>query len=131
MRDAGGVQGVRRATTLALVAAGCLAVVAPAVAETVRLHAGAETRGSGGAQQSRFWAYTTSDEAGTIRVPVSRLCVRAVGHRTQERCVEDAALVEVVEQAEGLPGTGALCVEAFASAIWRETPLGATARACP
>jgi hypothetical protein len=102
-----------------------------AQSETARLHVRVETQGATGEQVTRFWAYTTTDEAGTNPLEVSRLCVKGVGHRTEEKCVENASTVEVVERATGLTGVGNQCVEAFASATWRTLPLTANARACP
>jgi hypothetical protein len=99
--------------------------------ETVWVHVAAETRGLTGEQVSTFRAFTTADEAGARRIPVTRLCVKGIGHRVQERCVENAEAVEVVEHTTGLPGVGSLCVEAIASAESNVGPLSATARACP
>jgi hypothetical protein len=100
-------------------------------AETARLHVRVETQGTTGEQVTRFWAYTTTDEAGTTPLEVSRLCVKGVGHRTEEKCVENASTVELVERATGLTGVGNQCVEALASATWRTLPISANARACP
>jgi hypothetical protein len=102
-----------------------------AQSETARLHVRVETQGATGEQVTRFWAYTTTDEAGTNPLEVSRLCVKGVGHRTEEKCVENASTVEVVERATGLTSVGNQCVEALASATWRTLPLSANARACP
>lgn len=113
---------------------GALLGLAPfgiAGAETVRIHVTVETQGSPGQQVSYFRAFTTTDEAGTERVVVSRLCVKGIGHETQEKCEENVSFVEVVERAVGLPGVGSRCVEALASATWKAVPLSATARACP
>jgi hypothetical protein len=100
-------------------------------AETAHIFVRVETQGKTGEQVTRFWAFTTSDEAGKTPLEVSRLCVKGVGHREDEKCVENASAVELVEQATGLPGVGNRCVEAFASATWRTVPLNATARVCP
>ncbi len=100
-------------------------------AEMAHIHVRVETKGTTGEQVTRFWAFTTTDEAGKDPLEVSRLCVKGVGHREEEKCVENASAVELVEQAAGLPGVGNRCVEAFASAIWKTVPLSATARACP
>jgi hypothetical protein len=90
-----------------------------------------ETRGATGEQVSTFRAFTTSDQAGSQRVPVTRLCVKGIAHRVEERCVDNADSVELVERTSGLPGMGNLCVEAVASAESKVGPLSATARACP
>jgi hypothetical protein len=95
------------------------------------IHASVETRGVPGEQVSTFRAHTSTDQAGLERVPVTRLCVKGIGHQVQERCVDHAASVELVERAVGLPGLGNLCVEAVASAESSVGPLSATARACP
>jgi hypothetical protein len=100
-------------------------------AATAYVHVRVDTKGAMGEQVTRFWAFTTSDEAGQNPLPVSRLCVKGVGHREEERCVESASTVELVERATGLTGVGNRCVEAFASAMWGTLPLTATARACP
>lgn len=102
-----------------------------AQAETVWVHARVDTRGEPGAQVSRFWAFTTSDEAGIQRVAVARLCVLGTAHRTQERCAENVSEVEIEERTTGLPGLGNRCVETLATATWSQRPLTATARACP
>ena len=123
---------MRRAVTIGDVVLG--AVLGPAGAaraESVWLHARVDTRGEPGAQVSRFWAFTTSDEAGTRRVPVARLCVSGTAHRTQERCAENVSEVLVEERTTGLPGVGDRCVETLATATWSQKPLTATARACP
>src|SRR5262245_19475553 len=88
-------------------------------------------RGVTGEQTSTFRAFTTSDQAGTQRVSVDRLCVKGIAHRVDEKCVENTDSVELVERATGLPGVGTLCVEAVASAESKVGPLSATARACP
>jgi hypothetical protein len=98
---------------------------------TVWVHVAAETRGSTGEQVSTFRAFTTADEAGTRRIRVSRLCVKGIAHRVEERCAENAEEVELVERTTGLPGVGSLCVEAIASVESNVGPLSATARACP
>jgi hypothetical protein len=103
----------------------------PAAAQSVRLHVRVETQGGTGEQVSRFWAFTSQDEAGTQRVPVSRLCVTGVGHESRERCVTDADQVEVEERVTGLAGVGNRCVEALATALWGAVPINASARACP
>ena len=95
------------------------------------IHVSVETRGATGEQVSTFRAFTTSDQGGTQRVPVDRLCVKGIAHRVEERCVANADSVELVERTTGLPGVGSLCVEAVASAESRVGPLSATARACP
>ena len=111
--------------------AGPAAGLALAQGQTVRLHVKVETRGGTGEQVSRFWAFTTRDEAGTDRMPVSRLCVTGVGHQSQQKCAENADQVEVEERATGLPGVGNKCVEAQATATWESVPVNASARACP
>jgi hypothetical protein len=98
---------------------------------TAWIHVSVETRGAPGEQVSTFRAFTTSDQAGTLRIPVDRLCVKGIAHQVDERCVANADSVELVERASGLPGVGSLCVEAVASAESRVGPLSATARACP
>jgi hypothetical protein len=98
---------------------------------TAWLHVTVETRGASGEQVSTFRAFTTSDQAGTQRIPVDRLCVKGIAHRVEERCVESTDAVELVERTTGLPGVGSLCVEAVASAVSKVGPLSATARACP
>jgi hypothetical protein len=95
------------------------------------VHASVETRGAPGEQITTFRAVTTTDQAGTQRAPVARLCVKGIAHRVQERCEENTAAVELVERTIGLPGVGDLCVEAIASATSAVGPLTATARACP
>jgi hypothetical protein len=95
------------------------------------IHVSVETRGATGEQVSTFRAFTTSDQGGTQRIPVNRLCVKGIAHRIDERCVDNADSVELVERTTGLPGVGSLCVEAVASAESRVGPLSATARACP
>jgi hypothetical protein len=95
------------------------------------IHVSVETRGATGEQVSTFRAFTTSDQGGTQRVPVNRLCVKGIAHRVEEKCVDNADAVELVERATGLPGVGTLCVEAVASAESSVGPLSATARACP
>ena len=104
----------------------------PAAAQdTAWIHVSVETRGAIGEQVSTFRAFTTSDQAGTQRIPVTRLCVKGIAHRIEERCADNTDSVEVVERTTGLPGVGSLCVEAVASAESRVGPLSATARACP
>jgi hypothetical protein len=98
---------------------------------TAWIHVSVETRGAVGEQTSTFRAFTTSDQAGTQRIPVDRLCVKGIAHRVEERCVANTDSVELVEQTTGLPGVGTLCVEAVASAESKVGPLSATARACP
>jgi hypothetical protein len=98
---------------------------------TAWIHVSVETRGATGEQVSTFRAFTTSDQAGTQRIPVDRLCVKGIAHRVDERCVANADSVELVERMTGLPGMGNLCVEAVASAESKVGPLSATARACP
>jgi hypothetical protein len=95
------------------------------------IHVNVETRGATGEQVSTFRAFTTSDQAGTQRIPVDRLCVKGIAHKVDERCVANADAVELVERTTGLPGLGNLCVEAVASAESKVGPLSATARACP
>lgn len=128
-------QRVPRAPRTLLAAACALALAAGAatraLAETAHIHVKVETRGAPGEQVSRFFAFTTTDEAGTERLVVSRICVRGVGHQVEERCEENGSSVEVVERTLGLPGVGSRCVEAIASAVWKTIPLSATARACP
>jgi hypothetical protein len=98
---------------------------------TAWLHVTVETRGATGEQVSTFRAFTTSDQAGTQRITVDRLCVKGIAHQVGERCVENADAVELVETTRGLSGVGNLCVEAVASATSKVGPLSATARACP
>jgi hypothetical protein len=99
--------------------------------ETAWIHVAVETRGATGEQVSTFRAFTTSDQAGTKRISVPRLCVKGIAHRVEEKCVENAESVELVERTSGLPGVGSLCVQAVASAESKVGPLSATARACP
>ena len=98
---------------------------------TAWIHVTVETRGASGEQISTFRAFTTSDQAGTQRIPVGRLCVKGIAHRVEERCAENTDAVELVERTTGLPGVGSLCVEAVASAESKVGLLSATARACP
>ena len=98
---------------------------------TAWIHVAVETRGAAGEQVSTFRAFTTSDQAGTQRMPVDRLCVKGIAHQVDERCVANADSVELVERTTGLPGVGSLCVEAVATAESKVGPLSATARACP
>jgi hypothetical protein len=102
-----------------------------AAQNTAWIHVSVETRGASGQQISTFRAFTTSDEAGTQRITVDRICVKGIAHRVDEKCVDNADSVELVEQTTGLPGVGSLCVEAVASAESKVGPLSATARACP
>lgn len=105
--------------------------VAVAAQGSVWIHVSVETRGVTGEQVSTFRAFTTSDQAGTQRIPVDRLCVKGIAHKVDEQCVANADSVELVERTTGLPGVGSLCVEAVASAESKVGPLSATARACP
>jgi len=98
---------------------------------TAWIHVAVETRGAAREQVSTFRAFTTSDQAGTQRIPVDRLCVKGIAHRVEERCAENTDVVELVERTTGLPGVGTLCVEAVATAESKVGPLSATARACP
>ena len=98
---------------------------------TAWLHVTVETRGASGEQVSTFRAFTTSDQGGTQRITVDRLCVKGIAHRVEERCADNTDAVELVERTTGLPGLGNLCVEAVASAESKVGPLSATARACP
>jgi hypothetical protein len=123
------VLGITASSILGLLLGLTLSGVAEA--ETARIHVRVETRGGTGEQYTRFWAYTTTDEAGQNPLTVSRLCVKGVGHRQEEKCVENASTVDLVEQATGLSGVGNKCVEAFASAMWGTVPLRAETRACP
>jgi hypothetical protein len=102
-----------------------------AAQSTVWIHVTVETRGVSGEQTSTFRAFTTSDQAGTQRVPVDRICVKGIAHRVDEKCVTNMDSVELIEHTTGLPGVGSLCVEAVASADSKVGPLSATARACP
>jgi hypothetical protein len=102
-----------------------------AAQNTAWIHVSVETRGTSGAQTSTFRAFTTSDEAGTQRIPVSRICVKGIAHKVEEKCTENADSIELVEHTTGLSGLGSLCVEAVASAESKVGPLSATARACP
>lgn len=117
----------------AIVLAGVMLVWAgPAAAQgAVWIHVSVDTRGATGEQVSTFRAFTTSDQGGTQRVPVNRLCVKGIAHRVDERCVDNTDSVELIERTTGLPGMGSLCVEAVASAESKVGPLSATARACP
>jgi hypothetical protein len=115
--------------TALLVALGWLGTAA--AQGTAWIHVTVETRGVSGEQVSTFRAFTTSDQAGTQRIPVDRLCVKGIAHRVEERCVQNTDSVELVERTGGLPGVGTLCVEAVASADSKVGPLSATARACP
>ena len=98
---------------------------------TAWLHVTVETRGASGEQVSTFRAFTTSDQGGTQRIAVDRLCVKGIAHKIEERCAESMDAVELIERTTGLPGVGSLCVEAVASAVSKAGPLSATARACP
>ena len=98
---------------------------------TAWLHVTVETRGATGEQVSTFRAFTTSDQAGSQRITVDRLCVKGIAHQVEERCVDNTDAVEMVETTTGLSGVGNLCVEAVASATSKAGPLAATARACP
>ena len=102
-----------------------------AAQNTAWIHVSVETHGKSGEQTSTFRAFTTSDEAGTQRIPVSRICVKGIAHKVEEKCTENADSIELVEYTTGLPGLGSLCVEAVASAESKVGPLSATARACP
>jgi len=102
-----------------------------AAQNTAWIHVSVETRGSSGQQVSTFRAFTTSDEAGTQRITVDRICVKGIAHKVEEKCTENADAVDLVETTTGLPGIGSLCVEAVASAESKVGPLSATARACP
>ncbi len=90
-----------------------------------------DTKTAMGEQTSTFRAFTTSDQAGAQRMAVDRICVKGIGHRVEERCLDNADSVELTEQVSGLPGMGNLCVEAVATANTKVGPLSATARACP
>ena len=50
-----------------------------------------DTRTATGEQGSTFRAFTTSDQAGTQRIPVDRLCVKGIGHQVEERCLDNTA----------------------------------------
>jgi hypothetical protein len=102
-----------------------------AAQSTAWLHVTVETRGATGEQVSTFRAFTTSDQAGSQRITVDRLCVKGIAHQVEERCVDNTDAVEMVETTTGLSGVGNLCVEAVASATSKAGPLAATARACP
>jgi len=117
----------------AIALAGVVLLWAGSVAaqDSAWIHVHVETRGATGEQVSTFRAFTTSDQGGTQRIPVDRLCVKGIAHRVDERCVTNADSVELVESTTGLPGVGSLCVEAVASAESKVGPLSATARACP
>ncbi|MGH7359452.1 MAG: hypothetical protein ACREJR_11625 [Candidatus Rokuibacteriota bacterium] len=116
---------------IALAGMGLGWVGSAAAQDSAWIHVSVETRGATGEQVSTFRAFTTSDQAGSQRIPVTRLCVKGIAHRVEERCVDNADSVELVERATGLPGMGNLCVEAVASAESKVGPLSATARACP
>ena len=121
-----------RARMTAIVAGLILAWSGVAAAQnTAWIHVSVDTRGASGQQVSTFRAFTTSDEAGTQRIAVDRICVKGIAHRVEEKCAENADSVELVERTTGLPGVGNLCVEAVASAESKVGPLSATARACP
>ena len=119
------LSGIAVGTLLGLASAGV------AGAETAWIHASVETQGSVGEQVTTFRAFTTSDQAGTTRIPVSRLCIKGMAHKVQEKCEENVSSIELVEQTTGLPAVGSLCVEALATGTWKTIPLTATARACP
>ena len=118
---------------MAGVAAGLILLWAGVAAaqNTAWIHVSVETRGVSGEQTSTFRAFTTSDEAGTQRITVDRICVKGIAHKIEEKCTANADSVELVERTTGLPGVGSLCVEAVASAESKVGPLSATARACP
>ena len=121
-----------RARMAGVVAGLILAWASVAVAQnTAWIHVSVETRGTSGEQTSTFRAFTTSDEAGTQRITVDRICVKGIAHKVEEKCTANADSVELVERTTGLPGVGSLCVEAVASAESKVGPLSATARACP
>lgn len=121
-----------RTRVLMLVAALVLGSAWMAAAQsTAWLHVTVETRGATGEQVSTFRAFTTSDQAGSQRITVDRLCVKGIAHQIEERCVNNTDAVELVETTTGLSGVGNLCVEAVASATSKAGPLSATARACP
>lgn len=109
----------------------CAAATTAPAQDSVWIHATVDTRSAPGEQVSTFRAYTSTDQPGTNRVPVTRLCVKGIGHQVQEKCEDNVAAVELVERQTGLPGLGSLCVEAVASAETRVGPLSTTARACP
>ena len=117
---------LRLVATLVLGSAGL-----SAAQSTAWLHVTVETRGATGEQVSTFRAFTTSDQAGSQRITVDRLCVKGIAHQIEERCVNNTDAVELVETTTGLSGVGNLCVEAVASATSKAGPLSATARACP
>jgi hypothetical protein len=106
-------------------------LVTVAEAQSVWVHARVDTQGSPGQQVSRFRAFTTSDQAGVNPVAVPTICVKGIAHRTEERCAQNASEVVLEERTTGLPGIGALCVEAQATAVASVGPLTANARACP
>src|SRR5262249_5670287 len=102
-----------------------------AAQNTAWIHVSVETRGTPGQQTSTFRAFTTSDEAGTQRITVDRICVKGIAHKVEEKCTANADSVELVEQTTGLPGVGSLCVEAAASAGSEGGRVAARARARP
>jgi hypothetical protein len=102
-----------------------------AAQETAWIHVSVSTQGASGEQVSTFRAFTTSDQAGTRRIAVDRICVKGIAHRIEEKCAANSESVELVERTTGLPGVGSLCVQAVASAESKAGPLSATARACP
>jgi hypothetical protein len=120
---------------MAVVLGGLMVVVGgpvvPVEAQSVWIHARVDTQGSPGQQVSRFRAFTTSDQAGVNPVAVPTICVKGIAHRTDERCLQNASEVILEERTTGLPGVGALCVEAQATAVASVGPLTADARACP
>lgn len=121
-----------RTRVMMLVAALVLGSAWMAAAQsTAWLHVTVETRGATGEQVSTFRAFTTSDQAGSQRITVDRLCVKGIAHQIEERCVNNTDAVELVETTTGLSGLGNLCVEAVASATSKAGPLSANARACP
>ncbi len=73
---------------------------------TAWLHVTVETRGAIGEQVSTFRAFTTSDQAGSQRITVDRLCVKGIAHQVEERCVENTDAVELVETHVGAARRG-------------------------
>jgi len=102
-----------------------------AEAETIWVHTKVEIDTSTGEQTTRFMAFSTSEEAGTKRVPASQLCIKGVAYRVQEKCEDNVSSIELVERTTGLPGLGIKCGESTATATLGSARARATARACP
>jgi hypothetical protein len=100
-------------------------------AESIWVHAKVEIQSTTGEQITRFRAFSTSDEAGTTRVNASRLCVKGIAYRVQEKCEENTSSIELVERTTDLPGLGSKCGEVTATAAGVTAQAQASARACP